>query len=280
MSLFLTPQEMWDRPLGGNSQGKQVPHWLGNIIYVIAAFICKIITRYHVHGRQRLRDFRGKSGVVVVSNHTSFLDVAFLWCAVRPSQWLRLMARDSLFENHRVGGQVMARVGAFPVKRDTADLASVKRAARMLKNGEVIGIFPEGTRRGKGAKIPALHGGAALIARMGKAPIMPSCIRNADKVKIKGEPYFHFPTVYVEFGEPLYVESFDFLPKEKRLDACIWYAMRESFALYQQVPADQVDMKALFPDNEDFSQTFKEHPITTPVSTLAPIAPACASDEG
>ena len=62
-------------------------------------------------------------------------------------------------------------------------------------------------------------------------------------------------------GEPLYLEQFDFLPKDERLDGCVWYALRECFALFNDVKPEEVDMVALFPDDKDFTATFAEHPI-------------------
>lgn len=270
MGVFLSTEEILDRPLGGSTPG-QVPHWSGNICYVVVAFVLKVFFRYRVINREALRAFDGKSGVVVVGNHTSYLDVAFLWVAVRARQWIRFMARDTLFHNaHGLAGQIIARAGAFPVKRDTADLGSVKRAAKMLKRGEVVGIFPEGTRRGKGSQTPQIHGGAAMVAKMGHAPILPVTVRNAELIKQKGQR-IRFPQVFIEFGTPIEVSLFDFLPKDQRYDACTWYAMRECFALSQGVAPEDVDMAALFPDSTDFTQTFIDYPVGGIV--------ACASND-
>ncbi len=261
MSLFLPYEKMWDMPLGGVSEDKQVPHWAGNLIWGFLAFVFKICFRYRVDNRQSIRGFYRKSGVVVVANHTSFLDVAFMYLVTRPKQWLRFMGRESLFDNaHGLVGQILSRVGAFPVKRDAADRTSIKRAARMLKNDEIVGILPEGTRRGKGTKTPEIHSGAAFVAKMGKAPILPMTVRNAELVKQKGQR-FHFPKITIEYGNPILLADFDFLPKEDRLDGCTWYAMRECFALSQRVPRDQVDMRALFPGGRDFTDVFAEHPV-------------------
>lgn len=261
MSLFLPYEKMWDMPLGGVSEDKQVPHWAGNLIWGFLVFVFKIFFRYRVDNRQSIRGFYRKSGVVVVANHTSFLDVAFMYLVTRPQQWLRFMGRESLFDNaHGLVGQILSRVGAFPVKRDAADRTSIKRATRMLKNDEIVGILPEGTRRGKGTKTPEIHSGAAFVAKMGKAPILPMTVRNAELVKQKGQR-FHFPKITIEYGNPILLADFDFLPKEDRLDGCTWYAMRECFALSQRVPRDQVDMRALFPGGRDFTDVFAEHPV-------------------
>ncbi|MBX9033303.1 lysophospholipid acyltransferase family protein [Gordonibacter massiliensis (ex Traore et al. 2017)] len=261
MSLFLPYEKMWDMPLGGVSEEKQVPHWAGNLIWGFLVFVFKICFRYRVDNRQSIRGFYRKSGVVVVANHTSFLDVAFMYLVTRPQQWLRFMGRESLFDNaHGLVGQILSRVGAFPVKRDAADRTSIKRATRMLKNDEIVGILPEGTRRGKGTKTPEIHSGAAFVAKMGKAPILPMTVRNAELVKQKGQR-FHFPKITIEYGNPILLADFDFLPKEDRLDGCTWYAMRECFALSQRVPRDQVDMRALFPGGRDFTDAFAKHPV-------------------
>lgn len=261
MSLLLPYEKMWDMPLGGTAREKQVPHWAGNLIWGFLSFVFKICFRFRVDHRERIRGFSGKSGLVVVANHTSFLDVAFMYLATRPQQWVRFMGRESLFDNaHGLVGQILSRVGAFPIKRDSADRTAIKRATRMLKDDEIVGIMPEGTRRGKSDRTPELHSGAAFIAKMGHVPILPMTVRNAELVKRKGER-FRFPKITIEYGDPVLVGDFDFLPKEDRLDGCTWYAMRECFALSLNVPPDEVDMVALFPGGKDFTAAFAEHPV-------------------
>lgn len=259
---LLTPyKKMWDMPLGGVSDEKQVPHWAGNLIWGFLFALFKVLFRYHVDGLGNLRAFDKKTGVVVVSNHTSFLDVVFLYLSARPRQWIRMMGREDLFDNAKgLVGQILSRVGAFPVKRDSADRASIKRAARMLKNCEVVGILPEGTRRGKGTKEPQMHSGAAFVAKMGRAPILPSTVRDAENIKQKGR-FFRFPKVTIEYGTPILVSDFDFLPKEDRLDACTWYAMRECFALSYRCRPEEVDMPSLFPGSKDFAHVFADNPL-------------------
>ena len=85
-------------------------------------------------------------------------------------------------------------------------------------------------------------------------------VRNAENVKRKGER-LRFPKITIEYGNPLLVEDFDFLPKEDRLEGCTWYAMRECFALSLRVPREEVDMPALFPGGKDFTAVFAEHPV-------------------
>lgn len=255
--------DFFDSPFGvdeydnGKKRFSRVP---ARVIVSTVAGICKVLYRYEVTGREKLYKLADKSGVVVISNHTSYLDVVFMYLSIRPKYWPRFIARDTLFEANAALGWIFAHIGAIPIKRDSADRTAVKRAARMLKNGEIVGIMPEGSRRGKGSVAPRVHGGAALIARMGKAPILPMAVHNVDKVKRKGER-LRFPKVTVEYGNPVLVSDFDFLPKEDRLDACVWYALRECFAMFQHVAPEEVDMAALFPEDKDYSEAFAEHPI-------------------
>lgn len=179
--MFLAYKDMWDMPIDpvdglekvkeGESAPKRVGHFVGNIVYAIIFIAFKIAFRYKVEGIENLRQFDGKRGAVVIGNHASYLDPAFLWIAARPKQWVRFMARDNMFANAGgLAGQVISRVGAFPIKRGSADRTAIKRASAMLKRGESVGIFPEGTRRDRGTAAPELHGGAAFIARMAKCP--------------------------------------------------------------------------------------------------------------
>jgi len=255
-------EALFDLPLGVDEYDKGEKHYNripAQVIVGAVTGICKVLWRFDVKNRTMLDTLVKRSGVVLVSNHTSYLDVVFMYVSMFPHHWSRFMARESLFDNPLLGW-IIAQVGAFPIKRDTADRTAIKRAARMLKNGEIVAIMPEGTRRGKGSAVSHIHGGAALIARMGKAPILPMGVRNVDKIKRKGERV-RFPKVTIVYGNPVMLEDFDFLPKEDRLDGCVWYALRECFALFRDVSPEEVDMVELFPEDKDFTAAFAEHPI-------------------
>lgn len=271
--MFLKYSEMWDMDLGGAPSKNEIPHWFGNAAYVVVGGLCKLLFRYRVDNRDKLRAFQGAEGALVICNHTSFFDVVFMYLAARPKQWVRLMGRDSLFDNaHGLLGQALSRVGAFPVKRDTADMTSIKRAVRMLKRQELVGILPEGTRRGKTDRVPSIHAGVSVIARMAKVPILPMTVRGVERIKQKGQRV-HFPKVTVDYGDPILVGDFDFLPKDERVEACTWYAMRECFALYYRCAPEDVDMAALFPETRDYAPVFAEHPIPRHTSEELAVPP-------
>lgn len=255
-------EQLWDMSVDGNDRSNQMSHVIGNIEAGIVSFLMKIIFRFSVKNRDIILGFNGKkTGAVILSPHNSYIDVVMMFLASWPKRWTRLIARENLFTvAHGLLGFFIARVGSFPVKRDTADMSTVKRAAKFLKNGELVGIFPEGTRRGKGDSVPVIHGGAALIAKLGRAPLVPLGLRNVEKIKRKGERV-RFPKLTAIYGEPIALSSFDFIPKEERLEAATWYVLREAFALSQDVRAEEVDMVALFPDNKDYTALFADHDI-------------------
>jgi 1-acyl-sn-glycerol-3-phosphate acyltransferase len=265
-----TRQQMWDMPLASAAQRgrepdpgeKHIPHWFGWVAHIIVGTGMKILFRYDVEGIENIRQFDHKGGCVIASTHASYADPIFVWLSARPKQWMRFMARENMFEYvHGASGWIISMVGAFPVKRDTADRTSIKRAATMLKRGEIVALFPEGSRRGKSKTRPSLHGGAAFIARMGKAPMVPCGIRNVEKIKDPGKR-MHFPHVTIVYGPAVYLEDFDFLPREDRVDAASWYVMREAYALKYDVPSEQVDMDALFPGSRNFSKELEGHVLS------------------
>lgn len=252
-------ERFWDSSFGGNDTSNEIPLGVARFLSAVVNGFCKIAFRFKIENQEIPQMFIGKTrGAVIIAPHVSYLDVVIMFLSVRPKQWVRLIGRDSLFKG--VLGWLLSRVGAFPIKRDTADRTAIKRATRMLKNGELIGIFPEGTRRGKGSKMPELHGGAALIARMGRAPLIPLGLKNLELVKQKGKRV-RFPKITAQFGEPISVDSFNFLPKEERLDACMWYVLREAMALSHDISATEVDMPALFPDSKDYTELFADKVI-------------------
>lgn len=250
-------EELWDMPLMAVEGEKHIPHLVGNLLYGLSFVVAKICFRYRIYGLEHLRNCQKQGGAVVVSTHFSNLDPVFLYLAARPKQWIRFLGKVELFNpKHPFLRRLVSNMGCIPVKRDTADRMAIKRAARMLKRGEIVGIFPEGTRRYKTSRPSELHAGASFIARMGGgAPMVPSTIRGVEKVKQKGKG-LRFPRIEVAFGAPIALSEFDFLPKEDRLEGSTWYLMRECFALFYQCPACEVPMQELFPSSRDFSQEF------------------------
>jgi 1-acyl-sn-glycerol-3-phosphate acyltransferase len=103
------------------------------------------------------------------------------------------MAKQQLFKIPVLGAGIAA-VGAYPVDREGSATAAIKRSVEVLRAGGAVGIFPEGTRNLQGTN--EARGGVALLASLGKAPVVPACLIGTGQAK-------RFARFQVIFGKPL-----------------------------------------------------------------------------
>ena len=131
---------------------------------------------------------------IVCSNHTSYLDPPLVGNIMQHNK-IHFMAKEELFKFSLLGKALRA-LGAFPVKRGSVDKHSISHALHLLKNGSIIGIFPEGTRIKTGELGKVFHGPAFLALKSNK-PILPVAIKWPEKifkpVRVSVGPliYFH-----------------------------------------------------------------------------------------
>jgi 1-acyl-sn-glycerol-3-phosphate acyltransferase len=161
---------------------------LYNIICVAFIQLFRFVYRWKVEGRENLP---AGGPVIICSNHISWLDPPMLGCIAWPRH-VHIMAKEELFRIP-VFGSIIKRVKAFPVKRDSADLRAIKTAINVVKNGEILGLFPEGTRSRTEELLPP-QPGVGLIAHKSGAPVVP--------VAIMG-PYRLFRPIRVKIGKPI-----------------------------------------------------------------------------
>src|SRR3954453_4526774 len=113
-------------------------------------------------------------GAVLASNHVSYLDFIFCGLAAQPAKRLvRFMAKKSVFD-HKVSGPLMRGMRHIPVDRD-AGASSFRAATTALKDGEVVGVFPEATIS-ESFTVKELKSGAARLARTAKVPLIPMVV--------------------------------------------------------------------------------------------------------
>jgi 1-acyl-sn-glycerol-3-phosphate acyltransferase len=134
---------------------------------------------------------------ILVANHESLFDPWILALATpRP---VRYMAKSELWK-HRVIGAVMESFGAFPVERGAGDAAAMSRAAQLLGQGQVLGLFPQGTSKLRSPR--RYHRGAARLALTTGAPLVPVTL-----IGTRGKPWpWRHPQARVIVGEPIEVE--------------------------------------------------------------------------
>lgn|SRR3990167_1512410 len=137
-----------------------------------------------------------KGACIFASNHSSYLDPMIIGgCFPR---YISYMAKDSLFRN-KLFAFLLNGVGAFPVKRDSADIGAIKEALKRLKKGFPLVVFPEGTRLSSQKEI---HSGVAFIAAKSGIPVIPVYIKGSDRVLPPGAKFLRRLPVSVSFGSP------------------------------------------------------------------------------
>ena len=122
-------------------------------------------------------------GVVLAANHTSNFDPWPLGIPLFPRRQLRFMGKSELF--NPILKPILDAAGAFPVRRGEADHEAIETAVRLARDGEIVVMFPEGTRRRKGLrkKYEAKpHSGAARIALAAGVPLVPAAIKGTDRL--------------------------------------------------------------------------------------------------
>jgi 1-acyl-sn-glycerol-3-phosphate acyltransferase len=140
-----------------------------------------------LYGLFRLRA-RGKEhlpagGCVLAANHNSNLDPWPLGLPLFPRRYLRFMAKSELFWTPFK--QFATAAGAFPVRRGERDTAAIETAIALCREGHVVVMFPEGTRRKKGLRKKyeaQAHTGAARIALGAGVPLVPAGIVGTDRL--------------------------------------------------------------------------------------------------
>jgi 1-acyl-sn-glycerol-3-phosphate acyltransferase len=143
--------------------------------------VLHLLFRYQAYGRANLPS---GGGYVLAAGHVSNLDPWALGLDLWPHRFLRFMAKSELFWFPL--GPFIAACGAFKVHRGRADRAAIATAVQLARDGHVIAMFPEGTRRRKGLRKryeAQAHTGAARIAIEAGVPLIPAGIKGTDGLR-------------------------------------------------------------------------------------------------
>jgi len=150
-------------------------------------------------------EVRGKEHVpatgafVLAPVHRSNLD--FLLVSAVTSRRMRYMGKDSLWKNRRFG-RLLTGMGAFPVRRGTADREALRQCMEVIREGEPLVLFPEGTRQ-SGPIVQPLFEGAAFVAGRTQVPIVPVGIGGSERAMPKGSKVIRPVKVVMVVGAPL-----------------------------------------------------------------------------
>ena len=152
-------------------------------VYLLAAAISLPFVRVGFRLRARGVESLPEGGFVLAANHTSNFDPWPLGLPLFPRRQLRFMAKSELF--NPLLAPLLKAGGAFPVRRGEGDVEAIEHAVELVRAGEVVVMFPEGTRRKKGLRKKheaRAHTGAARIALKAGAPLVPAAISGTDRL--------------------------------------------------------------------------------------------------
>ncbi len=171
-------------------------------VFAVMTALYKLYLRV---GRSRVRGRRNvpQSGPVILApNHVSDLDPPIV--GVSCGRWPYTMAKAELFKG--AFGWVIEQMGTFPVHRGEADRRALRTARRLLKAGEAIIIFPEGTRSRDG-NLQAPEIGVAMLAHGARAAIVPIFLGGTDQALSPMNPKFALVRTEIRIGQPLQLDD-------------------------------------------------------------------------
>lgn len=170
------------------------------LIYSASRLLClgiaKAFHRLHVEGEEQV-PWTGPA--ILAANHVSFIDPIIVGVSVRRP--VHFMAKEELFR-FRPFGRFLRALQAFPVNRRRLDLQAMNQAISLLEQGQIVVIFPEGTR-GDGMHLGAAKPGIGLIAARSGAPVIPVFHRGTERVLPRGAWFPRPHRITVKFGPPL-----------------------------------------------------------------------------
>lgn len=163
----------------------------------LALVLARIVFRLQIRGKANIPK---QGNFILASNHASFLDPVILGVAC--PRRLNYMARHSLFRIFFLGA-LLKNINVFPVRRDSADLASLKEALRRLSRQQGLVLFPEGSRSLDG-RVQKAKPGIGFIAAKSGAAVVPAFISGSARALGRGKRVIRPVKIKVLFGRPLY----------------------------------------------------------------------------
>ena len=198
-------------------------------IRALATLILRGWFRFRVLGREHIPD---AGPVIIAPNHKNFLDPFFVGIATR--RRVQYMAKAELIEG--VGGGLLVRLGAFPVRRGEADATALDTARAILAAGGVVVLFPEGTRVEEVDALGSPRHGAGRLAFETGAPIVPAAISGTAHLWRGALPKVR--RVQVAFLTPVLPEAEAPDPQAlaELIDARVWPAVQQEYGRLRAAP--------------------------------------------
>jgi len=179
------------------------PSWLYVLVAALSWPLLKTLFRLRATGVEHVPR---AGGFVLAANHWSNLDPWPLGLPLFPRRFLRFMGKSELFRFPL--GPIIKAAGAFPVRRGERDEEAIEAAVALCREGHVVVMFPEGTRRRKGLRKKyeaRWHTGTARIALEAGVPLVPAGIKGTNRLARLGP-------LRVAYGRPVELEDLLGLP--------------------------------------------------------------------
>jgi 1-acyl-sn-glycerol-3-phosphate acyltransferase len=157
-------------------------HGVNPVLYILARiFLTPFFLAYWRYARTGREHARLRGGMIVASNHRSFLDPFVIGGALPWRRPMNYVAKVELFQR-RWQGWILSRLGAFPIRRGESDEESMETARQVVERGGAVCIFPEGTRTRSGSLIEPKRGVGRLALQTG-APVIPAAIIGTERIR-------------------------------------------------------------------------------------------------
>ncbi len=179
-----------------NEKKEKQPKQKKSFFYVIARFLAAII--FHTlapvfyHGKENIP---GELPYIIIANHSSFMDPVIMAYAIKKHD-VTFLGKKELIKN-KLASFILRNMHIIPVERHSTDMAAMRACVSALRNKQILGIFPEGTRHHQGL-MDEIEGGVAMIALRSGAPVIPMYITPKFRM-------FHRTDCYI--GSPIPTED-------------------------------------------------------------------------
>lgn len=184
-------------------------HWY-SALQLVVRLTGVTVFRARTFGAKRVPE---SGAVLLLSNHQSNLDPVLIGMSCH--RQLNYLARQTLFDNRPLS-MLMSSLNAIPIDRDGTGLGGIKETMKRLKRGEVVVLFPEGTRTPDG-EVRRLKPGFCTLARRCQVTLLPMAIDGAFDAWPRGTPLPAPHPITIVFGEPISPERVAEMPADADL---------------------------------------------------------------